>query len=492
MSLINVMNLTFAYEGSYDTIFEDVSFQMDTDWKLGFVGRNGRGKTTFLKLLLGEYAYKGTISASVDFEYFPYEVEDKTQTTLDVAEQLVPLLEQWRLVRELKLLHVDDGVLWRPFDTLSHGEQIKVLLAVLFLKEGRFLLIDEPTNHLDHEARDAVAQYLNKKRGFILVSHDRSFLDRCVDHILSINKMDISIQKGNFSSWYVNKQAQDQLEKEENDRLQDEIKRLNQSMYRTAGWSSKLEKTKKGTKNSGLKPDRGYIGHQAAKMMKRSKSIEKRKQSAVDEKSALLKNIERMDSLKLSPMQYWSNRLISLEQVSVFYGEKEACLDISFEICRGDRIALRGRNGSGKSSILRLICGEKLSYKGTLYRAENLKISIVSQSTSYLNGSLKAFARQEGIDESLFRAILNKLDFDTVMYDKDMSDFSSGQKKKVLLAKSLCEQAHLYIWDEPLNFIDIFSRFQVEALLKSYPPTMIFVEHDRTFTEQIATKIVEL
>lgn len=196
MSLINVANLTFAYEGSYDNIFENVSFQIDTDWKLGFTGRNGRGKTTFLSLLLGKYEYSGTISAKVDFDYFPFSVENKENNTLDVISDIYPDYIHWKLMRELSLLKVSEDVLYRPFDSLSNGEQTKVLLAALFIKENSLLLIDEPTNHLDLNARKLVSAYLNTKSSFILVSHDRSFLDNCVDHILSINKTNIEIQKG--------------------------------------------------------------------------------------------------------------------------------------------------------------------------------------------------------------------------------------------------------------------------------------------------------
>ena len=191
MSLINVTNLTFGYDGSYDNIFENVSFQIDTDWKLGFTGRNGRGKTTFLNLLLGKYEYRGTIAAKTNFEYFPFAVTEPENHTIDVIESIYPDYELWQVMRELSLLQVDEDVLYRPFVTLSNGEQTKVLLAALFLKENSFLLIDEPTNHLDMEARKVVSDYLKSKRGFILVSHDRAFLDNCIDNILSINKTNI-------------------------------------------------------------------------------------------------------------------------------------------------------------------------------------------------------------------------------------------------------------------------------------------------------------
>lgn len=492
MSLINVTNLTFAYDGSFDNIFENVSFQIDTDWKLGFTGRNGRGKTTFLNLLLGKYEYSGNISANVRFEYFPFLVKNKEHNTLDVINDIFSDYLHWKLMRELSLLKVSEDVLYRPFDSLSNGEQTKVLLATLFLKENSFLLIDEPTNHLDMNARKLVSDYLNTKSGFILVSHDRSFLDNSVDHILSINKTNIEIQKGNFSDWWENKKRQDNFELAENEKLRKDIKRLSDSAKRTSNWSHEVEKTKNGTRNSGSKVDKGYIGHKAAKMMKRSKAMEQRQQSAIDERSKLLKNIENPDSLKISQLDFHKNQLAELENVSIYYGAKMVCTDISFTIGQGERFALSGKNGSGKSSIIKLICGENINYTGTFRKGSQLKISYVSQDTSHLQGNLTDYARNNGIDESLFKSILRKLDFSRVQFEKDISAFSGGQKKKVLIAKSLCEKVHLHIWDEPLNFIDIMSRMQIEELLLEYSPTILFVEHDREFCKNIATKIIEL
>lgn len=493
MSLINVSNLTFAYDGSYDNIFEKASFQLDTDWKLGFTGRNGRGKTTFLNLLLGKYEYSGTISAKVGFEYFPFRVEHPEYLTMDVLEEVCPGAEQWQFVRELSLLKVEaDEVLYRPFESLSSGEQTKVLLAALFLKEDRFLLIDEPTNHLDMEARQLVSEYLNTKKGFILVSHDRAFLDNCVDHILSINKTGIDIQKGSFSEWWENKQRQDAYELAENDRLKADIRRLSDAAKRTSNWSDEVEKSKNGTRNSGSKLDKGYVGHKAAKMMKRSKSIEQRQHSAIEDKSKLLKNIESSDSLKITALPYHKNQLAEFDHISIKYGERTVCRDVSFVIGQGERIAISGKNGSGKSSLLKLLTGEDISYTGTLRAGSQLKISYVSQDTSYLQGSLTEYAREHDVDESLFKAILRKLDFSRVQFEKDMASFSGGQKKKVLIARSLSEQAHLYIWDEPLNFIDILSRMQIEELLLESAPTLLFVEHDREFCRNIATKTIVL
>ena len=492
MALIDISNLSFTYDGSYDPVFQNVSVQLDTDWRLGFIGRNGRGKTTLLRLLMGEGEYTGTISSPEKFDYFPFPVPDRGADGLEVAEALRPQVEQWRLLRELRLLDLDEGVLYRPFQTLSNGEQTRFLLALLFLQDHRFLLIDEPTNHLDREGRALVADYLARKKGFILVSHDRAFLDRCVDHVLVFNRTGLEVQRGNFSTWWQNKEYRDQFEQAEQDRLKKDIKRLDEAARRTAGWSEAAEKTKYATRNSGLRPDRGFIGHKAAKMMKRSKAVEERRQSAVEEKSKLLKDRETAEDLKLHPLEHPQRRLVECTELTIDYGGGPVNPPASFTVERGERVALTGRNGTGKSSLLKLILGEAVPHSGALRLASGLMLSCVPQDTSFLTGDLRDFARDSGIDESLFKAILRKLDFERVQFEKDMGAYSGGQKKKVLIARSLCQQAHLYLWDEPLNFVDVYARMQIERLILEYRPTMLFVEHDGAFVDRVATKTVEL
>lgn len=495
MSLIQVSHLTFAYDGSYDNVFEDLSFQIDTDWKLGFTGRNGRGKTTFLRLLMGQYEYRGEIAASVQFEYFPCAPKHPEWLAWDSLEDLEPGLPRWRLLREMARLELQEEVLYRPFETLSHGEQTKLLLALLFLRENGFPLIDEPTNHLDAHGREVVSRYLNGKKGFLLVSHDRAFLDGCVDHILSINKANLEIQKGNFSTWWENKRRQDAYELAENDKLKKEIRRLKETAREKASWSDTAESRKTGINRiqvDNVKGWRPLQGAKSKKQMARAKAIETRREAAIEEKEKLLKNIEHRAALKLSQTAYHSEHLLLLRDLTVDYGEGALFEPVSLELLRGERLALLGRNGSGKSSILKLLCGEAIPHSGVVESGSGLTISYVPQDASDLRGSLSDYARSYRIDESLFKAILIKLDLARTQFEKDMADFSAGQKKKVLLARSLCEQSHLHIWDEPMNYIDVISRMQLEELILQHRPTLIFVEHDRAFCEKVATKTVEL
>jgi lincosamide and streptogramin A transport system ATP-binding/permease protein len=499
MSLIKISNLTFAYDGSYDNVFTDVSFQIDTDWKLGFSGRNGRGKTTFLHLLMGRYEYSGMISASVRFEYFPFAVENPSQNTLDILSSIAPDAVLWQIQKELSLMAIGEESLYRPFSTLSNGEQTKALLVGLFLRENSFLLIDEPTNHLDMAAREIVARYLNGKAGFILVSHDRVFLDGCIDHILSINKANIEVQSGNFSSWFRNKQMQDSFELAENEKLKNDIKRLASAARQSSGWADKVESTKMG-KGAAAARKKGHVGmdtmaynaEKSRRLQQRRKNLERRQQNAIDEKSTLLKNIETSEPLKIHPLIYHAPCLLSVENLTISYGAREVVRGLGFSLERGERLALMGGNGSGKSSIVKLICGEGIPYNGHIKIGSRLIISYVPQNTSFLAGGLDEYAAQQQIDLTLFKTTLRKLDFSRTQFEKDMREYSAGQKKKVLLARSLCEQAHIYVWDEPLNYIDVLSRMQIEELIAAYQPTMIFVEHDRAFCDNVATKAISL
>ncbi|MCI9147287.1 MAG: ABC-F family ATP-binding cassette domain-containing protein [Hungatella sp.] len=511
MSLIRVSDLSFAYEDSYAPVFEHVSFQIDTDWKLGFTGRNGRGKTTFLRLLQGQYEYGGSIEAGMEFDYFPFPVHDFEADTLEVILGQMPDVEFWQLKRELGKLHVKEEVLYRPMATLSCGERTKVLLAALFSRENRFLLIDEPTNHLDMQGREILGEYLNQKKGFILVSHDRAFLDSCVDHMISINKTDIQVQKGNFSVWYHNKEQQDAFEAARQDRLKKEIGRLRQAAAQSGRWGDQVESTKIGKKSVGYERNRDYVGEKSRRMQQRRKNLERRQERAIGEKKGLLKNLETAEELRLDPVSYHKEVLVTAKDLTVGYGENQACLPVSFQIKRGETVLLCGANGCGKSSVMKAILAEAYGSEeegvagkkellgkaparigGLLEVGKGLKISWIPQDTSCLAGSLEDYAEKIDADITLMKALLRKLDFSRELFGRPLESYSEGQKKKVLIGGSLCQKAHLYVWDEPLNYIDIYSRMQIEELIRRWKPTLLCVEHDRAFGEAVGAQAVFL
>ena len=508
MSQIRADHLTFGYEGSIEPVFENANFTLDTDWKLGLIGRNGKGKTTLLRLLTGELSGQGTLTKSVPVSYFPYTITPKQMQNAasEFVYELRKDCELWRVICELSELNEDSEILDRPFCTLSNGQRTKVLLAVLFSGENDFLLIDEPTNHLDAQARENVKQYLSTKKGFILVSHDRDLLDACTDHILVLNRKTIMVQSGNFSCWKENQERRDQFAEAENEKHRKEIRKLKQAAKRASQWADKSERTKIGydpiKEHDRSITARSYIGSKTKKMQSRVKNLEHRIEREISEQEGLLEDIEEIKSLKMSPLKHYKETLVTVRDCTLQYNgaDKPVCSGLSFTVKQGERIALHGANGCGKSTLMRVILQKagvlapdnNLSVSGVCETASGLIVSYVPQDTSFLCGSIPKFCEERGLDRSLFCTLLRQLDFSRAQFDKDISEYSAGQKKKVLIAASLLMPAHLYIWDEPLNFIDIFSRMQIETLLEHYRPTMLFAEHDKMFRENIGAETIYL
>ena len=184
--------------------------------------------------------------------------------------------------------------------------------------------------------------------------------------------------------------------------------------------------------------------------------------------------------------------MLRLEDVRVRIEEQLVLRGVAMAIERARTTVLIGRNGAGKSSILKSLCGLSDALQGDVSISGGLTISYVPQSSEGLHGSLRAFIAERNADETLFKAILRNMDFGRQQFDKTIEQYSEGQKKKLLLARSLCEKAHLYVWDEPLNYIDVFSRIQLETLIFQARPTLLMVEHDRAFLTRVCTKTIDL
>ena len=496
---VSIRDLSFTYDGSYTPVFEHVSFNFDTSWRLGLIGRNGKGKTTLLRLLQKQFPHQGRIDMPLTPVYFPYPVADDSLNTREVMLSAAPDAEEWQLICELNQLDVDDSVLDRPFRTLSKGEQTKALLAALFAREDVYPLIDEPTNHLDAHGRALVADYLNHKDGFLLVSHDRAFLNRCIDHVLSLNRSDVWVMQGNYNTWEARLNQQNEYEQGRNEVLRRDIRHLEESARRSAEWAAKAEKGKFHVPPSvSAVVDRGYVGAKAASMMSKATNALRRKERAIEEKRSLLHNVEKVGELKLTVLRHPKDVLISVANGKVEYDGRTVCEGVNFVLRRGERLSLTGPNGCGKSSILKALVGRSPagsaggSLTGEISIAPNLIISYVPQQTDDLTGTMEDFISRAGVDETLFKAILRNMDFTRDLFERPLERMSQGQKKKLLLARSLCIPAHVYIWDEPLNYIDVLSRVQLEGLLQEYAPTMLLVEHDAVFLERVCTNTLAL
>ncbi|MFC2093834.1 ATP-binding cassette domain-containing protein, partial [Bacteroidota bacterium] len=331
MSSIILNSVTFYYTSPDEKLFDNLNLNISSDWKLGLIGRNGRGKTTLLNLINKIITpVKGTVHKDINTNFFPYYPANVLDNTMNVIkENIAPFAfleakmnlltskndktsmkeygEALELYQELNGYEIDSmiekefdelgmssNLLKREFSSLSSGEQTRSLLVSLFLKKDSFTLIDEPTNHLDMEGRKVLGKYFSGKGGFILVSHDRYFLDLCVDHIMSINKNNVRLRKGNYSQWKHNADLEKEYKKRKSNKLKREIKSLEIAARKRRQWSDKKEKEITGSS------DKGFISHRSAKLMKRALNIESRVDKKLEEKKALLKNFEKELSLKLN------------------------------------------------------------------------------------------------------------------------------------------------------------------------------------------------
>lgn len=501
MSNIKVSRLSFRYDDASDNIFNDLNLNLDSSWKLGLVGRNGRGKTTFLNLLRGKLQGTGEIKSKLVFSYFPVTVKKTENITLyELQDQAT--FEQWELEREMNLLGADSDLLWQPFNTLSGGEQTKVLLALSFTNRDAFPLIDEPTNHLDEVSRIQVAEYLkNHDKGYIVVSHDRDFLNHITDHILAIENTEIHLYQGNYASYEDTKEKRDQFNRDKNEKLKGEVRRLNASLQKNLMFAERSESQKNaGRKYKGKANHRAFhplsydITKVAANDMRRAKSVERRLNKNIEAKKGLMTNIEDVPDLTMNFHSNYHQTLLETQHLSLKIQDKKLFEDLNMIVRNQGIVSLEGKNSTGKSTFLKFLLNEinDVSYQGKSNLIGGLQISYLPQNFIEYTGTLKEFAEKQKISYEELLNNLKKMGFPRESFATKIEEMSMGQQKRVALAKSLVESADLYLWDEPANYLDVFNQDQLIQLLKQVKPAMILVEHDQYFIEQVADQRISL
>ena len=497
MSNIKISNLSFKYSDSIENIFNNLNLDLDSSWKLGLIGRNGRGKTTFLDLLRGKLQGTGAIQSKLEFNYFPLNVKNKEQLTLYALEEQVQF-DQWELERELNLMKVDTNLIWQPFNTLSGGEQTKVLLALSFINRDAFPLIDEPTNHLDEESRKQVVEYLHHhSNGYIVVSHDREFLNQITDHILAIENTEIHLYQGNFASYEDTKEKRDKFNQQRNEKLRGQIKTLDESRQRIKGYSLQSENNKKASAHKNeihADINKGFFGHKAAKIMKRSKNVERRMNKDIQDRKGLMTNVESIPDLEMNFQPNYHSTLLETRHLDLKVQDKNLFKDLNLIVENQGIVSLEGKNGSGKSTFLKSILNKSadVNYQGILSLTSGLKISYLPQNFVEYSGTLVEFAHKEHLSYEQMLNMLKKMGFPRESFHTRIEEMSMGQQKRVAIAKSLVEDADFYLWDEPANYLDVFNQDQLINILKKTRPAMLLVEHDEYFISQVANKRIIL
>lgn len=321
-----------------------------------------------------------------------------------------------------------------------------------------------------------------------MVSHDREFLDQVTDHILSINKTDISLEKGTYSSWKKNQEWKEEFELAAKAKLEREIRHLEREAEKKQEWMEVGN-----TQKYPYKSNHRTNGNKAYAGQKRRGQI--RIQRSLDEKKGLLKNMETAHPWEIQEMEFEKEGwMIRVKQMDFSYESEKSPLfkGFDFKLYPGERIWLRGKNGAGKTTLFYLLSGE---WKNSAVEwADGLKISWVRQESSWKCGYLREQldTPEKRIIRERFEELCHCFDLPEDFLDRPLETYSSGEQKKIELAFALAGEKHVILLDEPLNYMEILFREELENVILKQQPTLIFTEHDVEFGRRVATRIVEL
>jgi ATP-binding cassette subfamily F protein 3 len=527
--LINATDIGKSYGDQ--PVLAGVSFTISPGEKVGLVGPNGSGKTTLLKIVLGKVEPdRGsiTIAGDPEFGYVRQDVVDDEDLTVCKAllgemEELEARLAQLR--KEIAASPDDEGELVKyevleeelntrfgngyrsrcektlaqfgfhpdrykaKVNVLSPGERARLELARVLVREPDFLILDEPTNFLDIPQREWLENFLEEFSGTVLVvSHDRVFLDQVVNRIFELRRARLTVYEGDYDDYQDAREQELAKQKHEHDVQQKEIHKLERVAEERKTWSARREKTKTSAGDS------GFVSHRAAKMAKRAKHAEKRVEQMIAQHEARKPFVEKRPRPVLVTGELPDKRAVLAKGLTKSFSGRPVISGASFEIRTGERVAIIGPNGSGKTVLLRMLVNELKPDKGEAQFGAGTKVGYFPQDIAFLN--LKRTALEEvmesGADQETARTVLGTLLLPKTFAEKRLSELSAGERSKVLLARILAGGANLLVLDEPTNHLDIDALLALENLLTTAPVGVLFASHDRAMLTKLADRVLEL
>ncbi len=529
MHLLGLKDVSFSYTFGQGNLFEKVSLDINSGDRIGLIGPNGCGKTTLLKIILGEekpvsgkiiqsrsnlqvgylrqesaVEYKGsllefTLGASPQIQELYSELKNSEKDLSDVsrATEYTLLRERfasaggWEAKAEaektLNGLNFTKDETALDFELLSSGQKTKAALAKILLSRPEFLVLDEPTNHLDLSGLEWLEKWLGGFKGTLLVvSHDRAFLDKTVREIWDLRRGTLKGYKGNYSSYYQHREEEIERQWKEYEDKRREVKRLKIESQRRKVWAKRKEKQRIGAGGA-----KGHITAVAAKLARRAKAVEKR-----------IEKVERVEkpfeekriALDFPDLAASGNLVLSVEDISKSYGKKTLFSDLNFSISRGENLVVTGPNGSGKTTLLKIILGEIKPDRGEVVLGHKVKIGYFDQERKGLSQEKSILEETAASDISgdkvWVRTVLGSLMLRRDSVFKKIKDLSEGEKGKVLIAKLILSGANFLILDEPTNHLDIDAREALENALRNFPGSILFVTHDRYLIKKLADKVL--
>ena len=519
MIVLSCNNLNKSF--GIDSILENVNFTVNEYDKIGIIGVNGTGKTTLFKIISGIYGYdSGDIYTSKDCEigYLEQNTNFHSENTIleEVLEVFKDVIEMEKYLRDLehkiseessntnsttleklmneysnkleafsdmngygykseakgvlKGLGFSDEDMDKPISILSGGEKTRVLLGKLLLKKPTLLLLDEPTNHLDSEAIEWLEVFLKQYKGtVILISHDRNFLDQVVNRIFEIHNKKLKTYNGNYSDFIKASAIEKELELKKFEDQQKDIKKQEESIERLKAFGRE-------------------------KHLKRARSKEKAlaKVDVLDKPEAYRKKAK----IEFNPSVTSGNDVLQLRDISMGYGERILFKDLNLDIYRGEKVALIGANGIGKSTLFKIIMNEITPLSGDIKFGTNVNVSYFHQEQKTLNLDNtiidEIWEDNKQLTQTSLRTMLGAFLFEGEEVFKKISTLSGGERARVAILKLILSNANLLLLDEPTNHLDIDSKEVLEEAISSYTGTIFTISHDRYFLNTVVDKVLVL
>ena len=493
-------------------ILDGLTFQVDSGERVGLLGKNGCGKTTLLRILTGQLDWdEGEVVLAPDkrvglisqIPVYPagYTVEDVLDTAVrplremeEEMEQLAARMERGEdpaLLRRYDQLtaafeagggydtdtrknkvcsglQIGPGMREQLFDRLSGGEKTRVNLGRLILEDTDILLLDEPTNHLDLKATEWLEEYLDKFKGTVLaVSHDRWFLDRVVDRVIEIQEGKAEFYSGNYSFYVVEKERRYQEKLKQYEKEQAKIQQLEKAAEQLRIWA--------------------YSGND--KIFKRAQSMEKRieRMRTTDRPTR-----ERKMEVRFGEREFRGDEVLTIKGLSKSFGQRALFSGVDLEVVGGERIALLGDNGTGKSTLIKILMGEEGPDEGKIRMGPTVKIGYLPQIIHFDHPErslLDTMLYELDCTAQTARNRLASFKFRGEDVFKPVSALSGGEQSRLRLCMLMDEKINLLILDEPTNHLDIQSREWIEEAVEEYEGNLLFVSHDRYFIDRFATRV---